>query len=132
MQLEVSNTKTIREVQQDFANQYPFLKLDFYKVVPQRSSVRERLPDSVSLKLAGLKEVGSIDISSNITVGDLEKKFNEQFGLIAQVSRKSGGVWLETTMTDKWSLYKQNEYGKEIIRKIKIDLTDYNPFLGEA
>ena len=117
----MSNNRTIREVQYDFSSQYPFLKLEFYKIMPRKSFIREHLPDSVSLKGAGLKEPGFIDISDYTTVEELENAFNKQFGLLAQVSRKSGGVWLETTMTDKWSLYKQNEYGKEIIRKTTVD-----------
>jgi hypothetical protein len=66
------------------------------------------------LKSVDLKNSGMIGINDNMTVAELEKTFLEQFGLAAQVSRNSGGMWLETTMTDTWSLYKQNEYGREI------------------
>ena len=131
MKLELSNNRTVREVQHDFSSQYPFLKLDFYKIAVQRSRARERVSDSASLKGAGLKEPGFIDISSNVTVEEIEKIFNEHFGLLALVSRNSGGVWLETTMTDKWSLAKQNEYGKEIVKKTKIDLSDYDQSLND-
>jgi hypothetical protein len=126
MRLEISNNRTIHEVQHDFNNQYPFLKLEFYKVSPQRSHVRERLAHSLSLKFAGLKSPGYIDISNDMTVGELEKMFNERFGIVAQVSRNSAGVWLETTMTDKWTLEKQNEYGKTIVKQTKADIADYD------
>jgi hypothetical protein len=128
MRLELSNNRTIQEIQHDFGSQYPFLKLEFYKTEKTMPSIRikERFPYSTLLRLAGLKKVGSVDISDEMTVGELESIFAEQFGLIVQVSRDSGGVWLETTMTDKWSLHKQNEYGKEIGRHTGRDLRDYN------
>jgi len=116
MKLEISNNKTISEIQDDFHTQFPFLKLEFYRVdkgIPSMPA-RKHLPYSTLLRFAGLKSDGYIDISHEMTVGELEKTFAEQFGLIAQVSRNSGGIWLETTMTNNWSLHKQNEYGKEI------------------
>jgi hypothetical protein len=30
------------------------------------------------------------------------------------VFRKSGNLWLETTMTDDWTLQQQNDHGYEI------------------
>jgi hypothetical protein len=131
MRLEISNARTIHELQHDFNSQYTFLKLEFYKVVPQRSSVRERLAHSLSLKFAGLKSSGYIDISNDMTVGELEKMFNERFGLVAQVSRNSAGVWLETTMTDKWSLQKQNEYGKTIVKQTSTNIVDHDRGLDD-
>jgi hypothetical protein len=47
-------------------------------------------------------------------VKDLEKIFKDQFSLAMQVFRKSGNLWLETTMTDNWTLQQQNEHGREI------------------
>ena len=49
-----------------------------------------------------------------MTVGELENIFKDQFGANVQVSRKSGSLWLETTLTDKWTLLQQNEQGKEL------------------
>jgi hypothetical protein len=34
--------------------------------------------------------------------------------MVVQVSRKSGTLWLETTMTDSWTLGQQNEHGREL------------------
>ena len=82
MKLEISNTRTIQEVQHDFNSVYPFLKLEFYRATPQGSRTREQLSHSLLLKSAGLKRVGYIDVSNDMSVGELEKKFNEQFGLL--------------------------------------------------
>jgi hypothetical protein len=71
-----------------------------------------------------LKKEGHIEINDSMTVGELEKNFRDQFGLVAHVSRNSGGIWLETTMTDNWTLRKQNDYGKEILTHTKQGFTN--------
>ena len=116
MFLFLSPDKTLNEIQQSFTSKYPFLKLEFYKLQNNDPglTVKKHLSHSLTLKAAGLKGNGLIDISNDMTVADLEKIFLHQFGLNAQVSRKSGILWLETTMTDKWTLQKQNEHGREI------------------
>ena len=47
-------------------------------------------------------------------VNKLENIFKDQFNLAVQVFRKSGNLWLETTMTDNWTLQQQNNHGREI------------------
>ena len=49
-----------------------------------------------------------------MTVSDLEQKFAELFGLSVQVFRKSANVWLETTVTDGWTLEEQNRQGEAL------------------
>ena len=49
-----------------------------------------------------------------MTVTDFENALMDQFGLSAQVFRRSGNIWLETTITDYWTLKQQNEHGREI------------------
>jgi hypothetical protein len=116
MRLDISASRAVEELQHDFSVHYPYLKLDFYKmrVVDPVIRVKEHLPDSALLKMAGLRQAGSIEVKDEMTVAELEQSFLDLFGLRVQVSRKSGNIWLETTMTDNWSLQKQNDYGREI------------------
>ena len=64
-------------------------------------------------------------------VNELEKIFKDRFNLAVQVFRKSGNLWLETTMTDNWTLQQQNNHGGEISTEktdiIKADDYDLNP-----
>ena len=53
-------------------------------------------------------------LSDGMTVTDFENALMDQFGLSAQVFRRSGNLWLETTITDYWTLKQQNEHGREI------------------
>jgi hypothetical protein len=116
MRLTISENRAIRDVQYDFNTCYPFLKLEFYKLQDADSSlpVKKHLPHSLSLKAAGLKSGGMLELKNEMTVAELEKIFLKAFGLDVQVSRRSGALWLETTMTDSWSLQKQNDHGREI------------------
>jgi hypothetical protein len=64
-----------------------------------------------------------------MTVQELERVFQEELGLFIQVFRRSGKVWLETTATDNWTLFKQNEEGQELsVRNDapREDLSDYH------
>ncbi|HVX27352.1 MAG TPA: hypothetical protein VHB70_13470, partial [Parafilimonas sp.] len=56
-----------------------------------------------------------IDISNEVTVAELENQFGD-IGLIAEVFRKSGNVWIESSLTDNWTLQQQNNEAEEISR----------------
>ena len=57
---------------------------------------------------------GDINIVPKMTVKELEQQFLHLYGLFVQVFRKSGNVWLETTVTDNWTLEQQNRQGEEM------------------
>jgi len=44
----------------------------------------------------------------------LEICLQYEFGLPAQILRKSGNLWLETSMTNHWTLQQQNDHGRDI------------------
>ncbi|HKH59810.1 MAG TPA: hypothetical protein VKA49_03210 [Flavitalea sp.] len=123
MMLHISQDRSINEVQQDFNRQYPFLKIEFYQSNSAftGSSKRQHLINSLPIAKAGLIRSGNIELDDLMTVGQLENIFRTEFGLSAQVSRKSGVLWLETTMTDGWTLRQQNEHGKELSEPVKIN-----------
>ena len=114
--LHITRNRLIDDVQQDFNRHYPFLKIEFYE--PNngdgRSHKRQHLLHSMPVVRAGLLKNGDIQLNDSMTVGQLEKIFRTEFGLSAQVCRKSGALWLETTMTDGWTLKQQNDHGKEL------------------
>ena len=115
MKLSISITRTINDVQQDFNAAYPFLKIEFYPAADKSiAALKQRLDKTALLQIAGDRREGEVEITDSMTVGQLEKIFRDRFGIIAQVSRKSGTLWLETTMTDNWTLRQQNDHGKEL------------------
>ena len=113
MVLHISQHKTLGETQKEFNKAYPFLKIEFYRNT-EPGFARRHLNNSMSLTAAGLRKNGELELSDLMTVGELENQFAENFGLTVQVSRRSGNLWLETTMTDKWTLKQQNDHGREL------------------
>ncbi|HEY6978517.1 MAG TPA: hypothetical protein VH396_19600, partial [Chitinophagaceae bacterium] len=63
------------------------------------------------VKLVGHLNGYKIDISKQRTVAQLEEDFKELFGLHAQLYRKLGNLWIETSLTDDWTLEQQNNEG---------------------
>ena len=118
MHLTIEGTKSIQEVQQEFNAAFPFLKIEFFKPMFGRNmstSANNKLQHSTTIKEARrLQHDGLMEIDDVMKVADLEQAFKDQFGLNVQVFRKSGNIWLETTMTDSWTLKQQNDHGREI------------------
>lgn len=130
MTIQLLKSRLIGDVQQDFNELYPFLRIDFYRNVMGRlgSSVKQKLNKTLRLSAAGNLQEGDIEINDAMTVGQLEKTFREQFGINVQVSRKSGPVWLETTVTDKWTLKQQNDHGRELSTPLQKEMPGENEF----
>lgn len=121
MQLAIVGERLIAEVQKDFSDAYPFLKIEFFRNGATRQSrypASLKISNQVRLKDSWVwkKDNGFVDLADTMTVQELEEAFMDQFGLSVQVFRKSGNIWLETTMTDNWTLKQQNDHGKEISR----------------
>lgn len=116
MNIEIKNNQTIGDIQKEFEEMFKFLKLMFFKKphTDHQGSAKKDLLNS-NTKLTNIKHKnGSISFDENILVNELEKLFSDHFGLNVQVFRKSGKSWIETTVTDNWSLKKQNDQGKEL------------------
>jgi glycerol-3-phosphate O-acyltransferase len=118
MTIRISKTRTFKELQQDFNNLFPFLKIEFFKrghAIEEGSNAQKMIRSSQLQDVTGsVKEEGLLEIQPTMTVADFEQTLLNRFGLAIQVFRKSGNLWLETTMTDQWSLKQQNEHGREI------------------
>jgi hypothetical protein len=133
MKLHIHQHDTIENLQRSFNSEFPFLKLEFFtrphaigKPTEKQFLVNvKRTIDSCNPELVDT----TVTIPTAMTVQELEQLFQDDLGLYVQVFRKSGKVWLETTATDNWSLFKQNEEGQELSVRggtFSEDLTDYH------
>lgn len=117
MTIRINKTRTFKEIQQDFNSLFPFLKIEFFKrghAVEEGSSASKMIKNGQLLEELNIREEGQLEVLPSMTVAALEQTLLNRFGIAAQVFRKSGNLWLETTMTDQWSLGQQNEHGREI------------------
>lgn len=134
MRLNITPNRLISEVQKEFNAEFPFLKLEFYQNKGYQQpdfSANKILPHT--RKIADAQSAitdGDMDVRADMKVKELEKAFKDEFALVVQVFRRSGNLWLQTSMTDNWTLGQQNEHGKEISGvqpdKEAIDSTDYD------
>jgi hypothetical protein len=124
MKTNLANWRLIIEVQKEFTKTYPFLKIDFSNgnlrgkntgadVSPdgvddasEQDQTRRRLAQNLLWEELGFRD--------NMKINEVEQLLQYQFGVPAHVFRKSGNLWLETKMTQHWTLRQQNEQGYEI------------------
>ena len=48
------------------------------------------------------------------TVAQLKKLLSEKLGLLPLIYRKSGSMWIETSLTEDWSLERQNHEAEQM------------------
>jgi hypothetical protein len=129
MTLQLQKDKTVGDIQSEFNAVFPYLKIDFYKMVHGKPGlpIRQKLPKTALLKNGENFHEGELDVPDTMTVGQLEQTFYDRFRMTVQVARKSGGVWLETSVTDGWTLRQQNEHGRELSETVNENINEKNP-----
>lgn len=122
MKIQVLKDKTIGQFQDEFSKVYPYLKLAFftkphkaYKGSPAKFLVSDR--DMTLGSLEKKPHSGDLYIEPEMPTWQVERLFEEEFGLHVQVFRKSGNTWLETSVTDDLTLEEQNVKGKSSERQ---------------
>lgn len=118
MKITINDHRKIFAIQKEFNELFPFLKIEFFskphKAGASSSKKIIKHPSKTLGECRTIHKKGTIIITPHMTVTDLEQNLNDIYGLSVQVFRKSGRVWLETTVTDGWTLEEQNRHGKEL------------------
>lgn len=117
MKLKINKDTTVLNIQKQFNDYYPSLKIEFFKNLAKNKPFRkaEILNAAETLKHMDIYYEGrEIDVDSERSVRDVTKDFENVFGLSAHVLRKSGNVWVEASLTEDWALGDQNDEGKQI------------------
>jgi hypothetical protein len=127
--LPIQKEATIASIQQVFHAYFPFLKLEFYRnphEVHALSKESEHLPsDMLVSTIPSFKESGVCMFSPSMKTGAFEQLMWDTFGLSIQIFRKSGSVWLQSALTDDWTLEKQNTDGQKSSEPQRPEVTDY-------
>ena len=117
MELFINDKITIRELQQQFNAEFPYLKIEFFDIPPTMDGLPKShmYPNHRTLGTCRkMHNEGTIKITPNDTVESLEITLWKNFGLSTEVFRKSGNLWIETTLSDSWTLKRQNDEGKAL------------------
>lgn len=114
--MKIYNTKQLKTLQKEFNNRFPYLKIEFFKKAHEygiNSEENERLnPELTVGDVRKMENVGKLVMDGAIPVGVFEKMLEDRFGLFVQVYRNSYGKWLQTWVTDIWTLEEQNNRGE--------------------
>lgn len=118
MKIAINDHRKIFAIQEEFNTTFPYLKLEFFSKPhkPGGASPKTLIKNN-SITLGECRTVhhkGDITIIPEMTVFDLEQNLSDVYGLGVQVFRKSGKTWLETTVTDNWTLAEQNKQGEDL------------------
>ena len=129
MKIHIHNNTTIADVQRQFGDKFPYLKLEFFSKLHksgQASHLKFRLPADRSLgEIRKTHVEGELEIHPDMRVSELEQLFGTHYDLGVQVFRKSGNTWLETILTDSWTLREQNTEGEFLSTRNKPEPRDY-------
>ncbi len=114
MKLCIEKGKPVRNIQKEFNELYPFLKIELTE--------KEQPSTKVISDNNFLDNSEYVNISGTRTVAELEADFKNSFNLPIQVFRRAGSLWIETSLTHDWSLEQQNKEG-ELFSNIHASLT---------
>ncbi len=112
----LSPDKTLADLQTDFSEQYPYLKIEFYDTSHKKTEYSK--PISLLDNTLKIGEITHFDLSEkfeladDMTVGLFEQLVRQKYGLNIQVFRRSGTFWVQTGITDFMTLKEQNERGQ--------------------
>lgn len=122
MTITINDRRKIFAIQEEFTKLFPFLRLEFFSK-PQKPGgpASKKLVKQTSKTVGDCRTLhnnGKLTVNPKMTVTDLENEFRDVYGLSVQLFRKSGKVWLETSVTDGWSLEEQNNQGEALSKLI--------------
>jgi hypothetical protein len=111
MVLYIDNETQVKTLQEKFNSLYRFLQLHFIKTLQEDGKPLKRIVKATTEQkvneITNKLTPGMISINENSTVAEVLDDFHAH-GVIAQVYRKSGTLWVETSLTEDWTLERQN------------------------
>lgn len=116
-QITLSGTSTIESVLNEFTKVFPDLKLEFFHHAHDPGAISapgDQWDHSALIsEIRSMDHGGSFSFNPEMTVVEFEQTLEKEWGLHVQVLRRSGDLWLQSTVTDHWTLGKQNDNGFE-------------------
>ncbi|MDQ0110222.1 hypothetical protein J2T02_005371 [Chitinophaga terrae (ex Kim and Jung 2007)] len=118
MHIYISEEAIIGDIQDRFHAFYPNLRLIFYRQPHIKGTYnpeeKEISPETPVEKIRMRCCFGWLDISYYRTALEVEHEFSHIFGLNAQILRKAGNSWLETTDVGHLTLEELNSTDKQV------------------
>jgi hypothetical protein len=120
LELHIDEQNAFQHIQHEFTAVYPFLKMDFFRsfsVAGKPAYKKERIyPGELIRRFVRKVNDGRVDIDGSTTVSQVVKSMESMLDLSVMILRRSGNVWIETSLTSDWTLEQQNREGEHISR----------------
>ncbi len=100
MEIRVEAGEPFEEIQKIFCEKFPYLKIE--------CSCNDNFNENNSNSCKDC----AIIINDSTTVAELLNQFKDLLNLTVKVLRRSNNLWIETSLTDSWTLQKQNAASK--------------------
>ena len=114
MDILLTPTSQLKELQSAFQEKYPHLKIEFFSITHEdhKPSSRENMLDnSLTLKeVSKLVDSRWVSLNGHSKVSSFEEHAQQALGIGVQVFRKQGHSWIQTTSTDDWTLAQQEQH----------------------
>jgi hypothetical protein len=114
----IKDKKRVSELQEEFNDHFPFLKLEvFLKSAKSGAVPSKKISRDNSMSIGQCRTIhnnGLITVVPQMTVEELISAFADVFGLGVRILRKSGRAWINTSLTKDWTLSEQNFQGESL------------------
>ncbi len=113
--MKIDHNTKLADIQNAFSKKFPHLRLEFYskRHEPGKGTAdRQKLNPEQSLgDLSSTGKEYVLTLDGGTKISEFETLLDKELGLHAQVFRRSGNLWLQTTTTDEWTLDKAEQKG---------------------
>jgi hypothetical protein len=117
MKLKVNKDQTAGQISEQFSEAFPGLKIavvTHHHDESEGSPKKDILPDSTVLGSAHSRmKAGEVELDNSMSVGEVEKVFEEKLNIPIQIFVQLGNAWIETTATDHYTLQQQMQRHQE-------------------
>ena len=108
--MTVNPNTTVNELMCQFAEHFPFLRLALY----EGSGSKKRAANETDFALKNRKNSVDVIFESSTKVRNFIDELEKSLGWKVQILRSSGKLYIETSVTDQWTLDRQNQEGAEL------------------
>ncbi|MEO5999166.1 MAG: hypothetical protein ABIN89_20500 [Chitinophagaceae bacterium] len=115
MEIRIEPGRTFDEINETINSIYPFLKIERLSSLNQTLDIMVNNEDlgAIYTPKKETTQNALITIDDNTTVADLINQLEEKLDLHVKVLRRLNDLWIVTSLTDNWTLKRQNLAGKQ-------------------
>lgn len=114
--IKIDQHTKLHEIQSAFSASFPYLKIEFFKspcLGTQLPAIRQlRSHSETALGIDWMHIETEIQFDHLFKVREIQDIFLRETGLHAQIFRRAGNMWIETSLTEEWTLSQQNREGE--------------------